>query len=221
MTTDLIDWTAGELWIVLKKEITGIQALWETVEGMYLNPQGYALSALKEDTPLVSRLIQTALMESILVRMSRLMDPANSGRKEGDRPNLSLQRLVALEPGITDSEIVVRSLWNGSNLKIVRDKYLSHNDLTRSMDKPDSLNIPLEIADIEALRTIVAALRTFRRNVHLKLSSGTPYLDESLSLEIKRDVDVLNRSMLGGRLLFQLLPNHQVLQQAWQEAGHG
>lgn len=219
MTIVQNDPTAVDLWAVLIKEIVGIQVLWETVERVHLDPEGQALSALAEDTPLLYRLIQTALMESILVRLSRLMDPANSGRKDGDRPNLSLQRLVALEPGVTDDEIVVRSLWNGCNLKTLRDKYLSHNDLTRSLTEPHTLNIPLEPADIEAMRELVASLRHFRREVHRRLNDGVAYLDESARVEVQCDVDTLNRSLLAAQLFFGLLPHHEILQQAWHGAG--
>ncbi|MBD5801781.1 hypothetical protein AZOA_12050 [Azoarcus sp. Aa7] len=221
MTTVQTNLTAANLWAVLTKEITGIQVLWETVERALLKPDGKGLALLKEDSPLVFRLLQTALMESMLMRLSRLMDPENSGKKEGDRPNLSLKRLVALEPGVGDDEMAIRRLWDGSNLKTLRDKYLSHNDLTRSLIAQHSLNIPLETADIEAMRALASGLRSLRQSVHRKFASGVAYLDESLDNEIQRDVDILSRSLHGSQLFFELLPDHEVLQQAWQAAGHG
>lgn len=93
MTTTPLQPTAIELWGVLKKEITGVQMLWEVVEHVYFEPQGKGFATLESDVPLLSRLAQTVLMESLLMRLSRLMDPANSDRK-GDKPNLSLKRLL-------------------------------------------------------------------------------------------------------------------------------
>lgn len=220
MTTDQMHSTAAGLWAVIKKEITGIQVLWETIERVYLVPHRQAVSALEKDAPLVYRLLQTSLMESTLIRLARMMDPADSSKK-GDKPNLSLERLVVLEPRISKEAAVVRSLWDKSNLKVLRDKYLSHNDLRRSMTEPHTLNIPLEMADIEAMRALANGLRTFRQSAHRKLNTNVAYLDESLDVEIKRDVDTLNRSLLAGELFFELLPDHEVLQQAWRVNGHG
>ena len=221
MTTDQMHWTAADLWAVLNKEITGIQVLWETVERVYLAPDRQALLALEEDTPLVYRLLQTALMESVLIRLARMMDSARSGKGEDQKNNLSLKRLVALEPGVENDEMVVRALWDESNLKAVRDKYLSHNDLTRLMAEPHTLSIPLEMADIEAMRAMTTGMRELRRNVQRKLNPGVAYPDQGVSLDIQREVETLNRSLLAGQLFFGLLPDHDVLQQAWQVADHG
>ena len=221
MTTDQIHATAATLWTILKKEITGIQVLWETVERVYLVPDRQALSALDEDAPLVYRLLQTALMESMLIRLARMMDPARSGKGEGEKHNLSLKGLVVLEPGVADDEMDVRAIWNGSNLRTVRDKYLSHNDLMRLVSSQHTLSIPLEPADVEAMRALVASLRKFRREVHEKLNDGVVYLDEIAGVEVQHDVDALNRSLLAAQLFFDLLPHHAILQQAWQEADRG
>lgn len=221
MTTTSLHPTAIELWGGLKKEIAGVQLLWEVVERVCFKPHGKGLATLAPDVPVLFGLAQTVLMESLLMRLSRLMDPANSGRREGDRPNLSLMRLVACCESVSEDEATVRILWNTSNLKRLRDKYLSHNDLARSLGEPHTLNIPLETADIEAMQGLANSLRDLRRNVHRKLTTGVTYLDESLDLQIQHDVDILSRSLLGGQLFFELLPDHGVLQQAWQEAGHG
>ena len=70
-----------DIWAVISKEITGIQLLWEAVEQMYFKaPPARGIAALESETPLLFRLMQTVLMESLLMRMSRLMDPAASGR---------------------------------------------------------------------------------------------------------------------------------------------
>lgn len=221
MTTVQADCTAEDLWAVLKKEITGIQSLWETVERLFSKPSQKGLDRMADDIPLVFCMIQTALMEAILMRISRLMDPANSGRKEGDKPNLSLKRLVALAPEISGEERRIRRLWDDSNLKILRDKYLSHNDLTRSLGELHTLNIPLEPADIEVMRALARGVCDFRESVHRKLTDGVAYLGEPASTQIQRDIDILNRSLVAGQLFFQLLPHHEALGRAWHEESHG
>lgn len=188
------------LWSTLSKEITGIQLLWETVEGLYFKAQGPGLAVLAQDAPSLYRFMQTALMESLLMRMSRLMDPASSGRGKGERGNLSLKRL-AEACGDTAADVqAVWSIWDASNLKHVRDKYLSHNDLARSLNEDHTLNVPLDEADIAAMRQLASGLREFRRKIHCKLHAGAPYLDGCLSLQVQREVEVLDRSLQIGSL---------------------
>lgn len=205
--------TSDELWTVITKEITGMQLLWEAVNGLYFQPQGKEWRALQADAPLLIHLMQTALMESLLMRVSRMMDPAEKGKLK----NLSLEQLVAADANIDADEKLIRTIWDGSGLKIVRDKYLSHNDLKRSFSADHTLNIPLKPADIEALRQLMDGLRTLRRNVSPKLGGGA-YVDQGLDVQCRHAVEVLGKSLLGGKLFFDLLPDHPALQQALESA---
>lgn len=213
-TTNTTQPTAADLWVVLKKEITGIQLLWETVNSLYFQPQGKEWQALTADAPLLVHLTQTALMESLLMRVSRMMDPAATGRLA----NLSLKQLVAADASIGTDEQALRAIWDGSGLVDVRNKYLSHNDLHRSLSADHTLNIPLVSADIEALRKLAEGLRVLRRSVHPKIATGNAYIDEGLNVQIKHEVDVLGKSLRGGKLFFCLLPEHPELQHAWTSA---
>ena len=214
-TTPTTSPTAVALWAVTKKEVTGIQLLWEAVDGLYFQPQGEGWRSLQTNTPLLVHLTQTAMMESLLMRVSRLMDRATSGRGQGQgqTTNLGLQRLVEVDPSIGASEGAIRGIWDSSGLKAVRDKYLSHNDLSRSMVTNHTLKIPLESADIEALRQLAEGLRALRRNVNSKLGAGA-YVDQALDLQVKREIEVLEKTLLGGQRFFKLLPEYPVLRQA-------
>lgn len=212
--------TTSTLWDILKKEITGIQLLWETVECLYFEEKGLGISTLAKDVPLLYRLMQTAVMESLVMRMSRLMDPAASGGGT-EKANLSLRRLAEACSDTAQDVQVVWDIWNASNLKHVRNKYLSHNGLTRSLSESHTLNIPLDEADVVAMRELASGLREFRRNVHDRLNPGVAYLDESVGLHVQHETEVLNRSLLGSELFFRLLPEHEALQRAWQGVGHG
>lgn len=212
--------TVLTLWDLLKKEVIGIELLWETVERLYLAANSQGIATLTEDVPLLYRLTQTAMMESLLIRMSRLMDPAASGRG-GEKTNLSLNRLAEACSDTADDIQVVRDIWDDSNLKHVRDKYLSHNDLARSLSESHTLNIPLNESDVAAMRKLVSGLREFRRKVHGSLNPGVAYLDASVERHVQRETETLNRTLLGSKLFFKLLPEHETLQRAWQGAGHG
>lgn len=205
--------TVADLWPVIKKEITGIQLLWEAVNGLYFQSQGEGWRALQADAPLLVHLTQTAMMESLLMRVSRLMDPSTTGRGQGQMTNLSLKRLVEVDPNIGADECAIRVIWDSSGLKTVRDKYLSHNDLSRSMAVDHTLNIPLEATDIQALQVLAEGLRTLRRNVNPKLGAGA-YVDQGLDAKVRQEIEVLGKTLLGGQRFFELLPEHPVLQEA-------
>ena len=79
-------------------------------------------------------------MESLLMRVSRLMEHDAIGKYA----NLSLSQLVKSNTSLDGDEQAVLTVWNSSQLKWVRDKYLSHNDLDRSLTTAHTLNIPLE-----------------------------------------------------------------------------
>lgn len=204
------------LWPRIKQEITGIQLLLETVEQMYLrSPRQRGIEQLAVDTPLLYGWMQTAMMESLLMRMSRLMDPASTGK----RHNLSLARLVGCINELDADICELRQQWDASGLKIIRDKYLSHNDLVRFMDEPHTLNIPLSGADILSIKSLADGLRAFRRAANLKIS-GVDYVDGQLDLKVQREVDLLSRSLLVGEAFYELLPGHDCLQEALTQIEH-
>lgn len=201
--------TAAELWTVIKKEITGIQLLWEAVNGLYFQSQGAGLRALQTDTPLLVLLTQTVLPESLLMRVSRLMDLAATVMLT----ILSLKQLVNAAPNIGTEEMAIRAVWESSGLMEERNKYLSHNDLCRSMATDHTLNIPLKATDIKALRQLAEGLRTLRRNVNPKLGAGA-YVGQALDSQVKQEIEVFEKKLLGGQRFFELLPEYPALQQA-------
>ena len=89
------------------------------------------------------------------MRLSRMLDPAATGKLT----NLSLKQLLAADVSIDADEKAIRAIWDGSGLKTVRDKYLSHNDLQRSLTEEHTLNIPLSHENINALKVLAEGLR--------------------------------------------------------------
>ena len=202
--------STSDVWAVISKEITGIQLLWEAVEGMYFKrPSRTGLASLENDAPLLFRLMQTAVMESLLMRMSRLMDPLISMGKS----NLSLDQLTRLDPQFGPAVSGVLTAWDTSALKDTRNKYLSHNDLVRSLNEQHTLSIPLSSNDVQAMRGLAAELRSFRRVVSQNVT-GAAYLDETLDVQMSHEIDVLDRTMLAGDCFYRLLPEHAFLQEA-------
>ncbi len=211
-TTD----ASNMLWQGIKQEITGIQVLLETVEQMYFrSPRQRGMDLLAADAPLLFVTAQTAMMESLLMRMSRLMDPASTGK----RHNVSLNRLAGCSPILEADICELRQQWDASGLKTIRDKYLSHNDLERSMAEAHTLNIPLSDADVSAMQSLANGLRVFRCAANLKIS-GAAYLDQHLDLCVQREVACLSRSLLAGEAFYKLLPGHPGLQEVLAQIEH-
>jgi hypothetical protein len=202
------------LWLRTKQEITSVQLLWEAAEQVYFRqPLQKGLEQMGADAPLLYGLMQTAMMESLLMRVSRLMDQAVSGKGSSANANLSLARLAKEVPNLNGAICELRQLWDASGLRTIRDKYLSHNDLARASTEVHTLNMPLSDADVATMRKLATALREFRRTASQQLDKAA-YLDESLSLLVDRDIDVLNRSLLAGECFYKLLPEHAFLQDA-------
>ena len=200
----------SDIWAVISKEITGIQLLWEAVEGMYFKqPLSKGLVSLDEDAPLLYRLMQTAMMESLLMRISRLMDKEESC----GRSNLSLKQLTCKDSELCSVTQGVCKTWEASALTAVRNKYLSHNDLDRSLTEQHTLNMPLSDSDVKAIRGLVEELRSLRRAVGQKIS-GAPYLDGALDIQVRHEIDVLDRTIAAGDCFYRLLPEHAFLQEA-------
>lgn len=209
------------LWPRIKQEITGIQLLLEAVEQLYFRSLlQRGMEQLAADTPLLYGLMQTAMMESLLMRMARLMDPAVTGRGKGAIPNLSLARLGDGTPKLDADVCELRQQWVASGLKIIRDKYLSHNDLARAGTEPHSLNIPLSAADVSVMKSLADGLRAFRRAANLKIG-GADYVDGLLDLNVQREIDLLSRSLLAGEAFYEFLPEHACLQEALAQIEHG
>ncbi len=202
------------LWSLITKEITGIQLLWETVNSLYFKKP--KLNVLWQNTPLLYGLLQTTLMESMLIRISRLMDPAESGRNK-NMQNLSLNQLEKTDGNLSTDVKLVRDIWDASNLKHMRDKYLSHNDLKQLLSNPHTLSIPLDTVDITAMEELTCKFREFRCKVNSILHNGEAYLDQSTSLQIEREINTLTNSLLGGKLFFEYLPEHEDLMLAWEK----
>ena len=209
--------SASDIWAVISKEITGIQLLWEAVNGMYFKADSRpGIEALADDVPTLYRLMQTAMMESLLMRIARLMDPPGSGRGEGRKPNLSLALLVEQQESLTDVFQGLNTQWSTSALKSVRNQYLSHNDLERSQSEEHTLNIPLTGDDVVTVENMVTALREFRIAANREILKST-YPDAGWSLQIARECDTLSNTLRAGNVLFNLLPDHAFLQKAWAD----
>jgi hypothetical protein len=152
-------------------------------------------------------------VEALLIRVARLLDPAESGRGTEKRSNLSLKRLKELAPQIESHVSTVQGMWDGSALKHLRNRYLSHNDLESLQTSEHTFNLPLQAADIDLLGNLVKAVMKLCRTVNPVLTDAD-YSARSLSTTMEANLRVLNNTLQGGELFFELLPKHEFLKEA-------
>lgn len=183
------------LWPRIKQELAGIQLMWGSLDGLFFSANDKpGLSWLHAEVALLSGLMQTSMMESLLMRIARLMDPAASGKGHRGGENLSLRALAKAHPSLIDQVKTLTSIWDDSNLKRLRDKYLSHNDLQRSHFEQPTINMPMTAADVAGLSGLVDSLLEFRKAAN-HVTVGAAYLDGALTLHLDRQVDTLDRML--------------------------
>jgi hypothetical protein len=176
-------------WALIKKEILGVQLLYRTLCSLYWDAPDPANDLFKE-APLVCRVIQTSLAESALARLARLMDAEMTGKKA----NLSLRRISEAVPALQQEIEALRQRWTDSPLRLLRNQYLSHNDLVSLTSNEHTLNIPLSDDDIKTLAELINELKNIRQLVNFEL--GMPdYLDAPLELQVRREAELVERML--------------------------
>lgn len=181
---------------------------------MYFKAASHSgIQALEDDTPGLYRLMQTAMMESLLMRIARLMDPACSGKGKDAKPNLSLARLVVVNANLASGLDPVKKRWDESMLGAVRCKYLSHNDLLRAQSEAHTLTIPLSPAEVSAVGAMVAALREFRATANPEIRQAA-YVDIGLDMQMSRECEILNRTLQARHEIFNNLSEQVCLRNA-------
>lgn len=179
-------------WILVRKEILGLQLLYRMLRGLYWDAPR-PMYEHRADFPLVGRGIQTALAESVLVRLARLMDRASTT----GRGNLSLERIGQGLPAVAQAIEALCAKWSGSTLSDLRNRYLSHNDLALMTSVEHTLNIPLGEDDLYTLDELINELLVLRQLVNAELRMPV-YLDASVELQVRHEVEVMGRMLNGG-----------------------
>jgi hypothetical protein len=183
------------LWPRIKQELAGIQLMWTSLDGLFFRANDKpGLSWLHVEVTLLSGLMQSSMMESLLLRIARLMDPPAAGKGNRGAENLSLRALAEAHPSLTDQVNTLKGKWEESDLKRLRDKYLSHNDLKRAQSEQHTINMPMTAADIAGVSSLVDGLMEFRKTAN-HVIVGAAYLDGSLTLSLDRQLDTLDRML--------------------------
>jgi hypothetical protein len=140
-STQTISPEINELFEAVNDEVTWLHTVWELLNQLYWSG-AENFEIMEATAPHFFGILRTILFEEMVMIVNRLTDrPITSGR-----PNASLERLI----GLLDSHVnanLVASLQNRlksmrtkhDTFRIWRDKKVSHNDLSNTLDKGNSL----------------------------------------------------------------------------------
>ena len=124
---------------------------------------------VKESAPGFFATHQMAMVESILMRVSRLMDPEKSVGQD----NASFKRLVQFSPFNTHAKdwTAIHEEWNDGGkfgrVRHLRNKFLAHNDLTLWKCRPPGQSwIPISPDDFQCVIDLAKALWSLLRKVY-------------------------------------------------------
>lgn len=166
--------------------------------------------------------VQATLAESILMRIARLMDPPKSmGNENSTICSLGEALLDGSHDSLCNDIRALTDEWSKkdqrtkaeqgeyASLKILRNKWLAHNDSTQRRDQPlDSLWIPLTHEDFALAQRLSGRLWVIYRQAHLILK-GNDVIEPQHSCLDNRPSMVLKQLCAGQYLnhLIEAMPD--------------
>lgn len=146
---------------IIKSELALLSVQLDSYRAVFLLEQDKRKELVKDSAPGFFALHQMAMVESILMRVSRLMDPEESVRQD----NASFMRLVQFSPFNTHAKdwTEIHEEWNDGGkfgrVHLLRNKFLAHNDLTLWKCRPLGQSwIPISQDDFQCLIELAKAL---------------------------------------------------------------
>ena len=147
----------------LKQEMIAAWAYLYAYVELFEHSDPKRVQLLEKTAPTFFALVQSSLIECVLIRLARLMDPQESGNKQ----NLSFSRFFCLCAESQDfAEInaqfaVLCRDWNGAKfqpLKEHRNKVQAHNDLPTIKGTHPSVSTKMTVDDVRFLRELFCSL---------------------------------------------------------------
>ena len=155
-----------EILQALKQEMTAVWTYLYAYVGLFEHTDPRRMKLLEKADPSFFALVQSALIECVLIRLARLMDPKESGRNNTNQ-NLSFRRLFCpcsdqsdLAEASADFAAVCRD-WNGAKfqpLKEHRDKVQAHNDVPTIQGAPPMVSTKMTVENVRLLRELFCRL---------------------------------------------------------------
>ena len=144
----------------IKNELVSAWAYLITYVELYDHPDPKRMELLQETPPGFFSLVQSALLDAILIRLTRLMDaPGSSGN--ASKLNLSFKRLFLGNnyPNAAKKFELVKNDWEGNkSLLTYRNKIFAHNDLEIARGTTPQVSTKLQAQDVTNLRQLFTKL---------------------------------------------------------------
>ena len=147
---------------LIKNELVSAWAYLITYVELFDHHDPKRMELLLETAPGFFGLVQSSLLESVFIRLARLMDPADSSRDE-TKPNLSFKKLFlgSNYPHAAIKFESVNKMWKTGDLKSLqtyRNKIIAHNDLKLAREITPQVTAKLRSQDVTKLRQLFTEL---------------------------------------------------------------
>lgn len=161
--------SSHELLEIIKREMALLSVQLDSYQAMYLLEQDSRRRLIDDTAPGFFAVVQVSMVESILMRVARLMDPP----KSSGQSNGSFSRLLSddthrsLEPEWQE----VLNEWKDDGrfgaVRRLRNKHLGHNDLgVWEAKRQGEVWIPITAGEFDAVASLAKALWALLRSVH-------------------------------------------------------
>jgi len=190
----------GPVYVEVDQDVRCVHAYWKLVTQLFGSQESVAILNNAAGFPI--RAIQDALIDSVILRITKLTDPAKAQR--GQFPNLSLEHLIGKLPGDADAALLkrLRKQLNiirksTDNFRLIRDKRLAHRNVAFAIGSAQILPRIARKSIDDSLQRIRDFMHEIQRYYEFE---GTVYR----LVELGRDGDHLLFHLLCGKRFIEL-----------------
>ncbi len=163
----------GTVFHALWQELAWLYTKWGEYVALY-GTKSSRIDLMNRSAPRLFRIIQDTLWEETLMHIARLTDPPETGKKE----NLSVQRLLLLEPNEVLKQALEEKINAAKNqsefCRDWRNRHIAHRDLHLALEI--GIN-PLQPASRKAVKEALSAIADVLNTVTLHYNDSTTFFD--------------------------------------------
>jgi hypothetical protein len=157
------------VWDFLHREVLGLHGRWEIFEQLYVENSPQRIDLLNKTAPTFFALLQGILLDHVQLSLSKLADPAATGR----HPNLTLETLVhdiekLPDPGLAQRLRPLLANYRTSCATVInrRNKDIAHFDYATQMARAQQA-MSLPSPSRQEIHSAFITLREFMRSVYV------------------------------------------------------
>jgi len=196
----------GPVYVEVDQDVTRVHAYWKLVTQLFGSRESVAI--LNNAAGFAIRAIQDSLIDSVILRITKVTDPAQT--QGGKFQNLSLEHLIGRLPDDADAALLDRLRTqlkiiqsSTKDFRLIRHKRLAHRDAAYAIDSDQILpGIPRKSID-DSLERIRDFMHEIQRHYGFE---GTVYH----MVELGRDGDHLLFHLLCGNRFIELHEDAQL-----------